>query len=175
LESHYLWAAVRKLTLTRLTLFLDFDGVLHPDPCAPEVWFCRRDLVQNILREFPQVDIVLSSTWRLRDPLDTSGNHLKCYFSGDIAGRIVGVTPNHKDLDRSQAPDGMDLYPREWECITWLRANRPYSQNWLALDDKAFLFRPFSKNLMLINAATGFVGADESRLRQLLRGRKDMS
>lgn len=158
-----------------MTLFLDFDGVLHPDPCAQEAWFCRRDLVQHVLREFPQVDIVLSTTWRLRDPLDTSGDHLKPYFSTDIAGRIVGATPNHKDLDRGQAPDGMDLYPREWECTAWLRANRPYSQHWLALDDKAFLFRPFNKNLMVINAATGFVGADESRLRQLLRERKDMS
>lgn len=154
-----------------MTLFLDFDGVLHPDPCAEEVRFCRRNLVQNILREFPQVDIVLTTTWRLRDPLDSSGTILKRHFSGDIAERIVGVTPNHKDLDRSQAPDGMDLYPREWECIAWLRANRPYSQHWLALDDKAYLFRPFNKNLMVTNAATGFVSADESRLRQLLRER----
>ena len=155
-----------------MTLFLDFDGVLHPDPCAAEAWFCRRDLVQGVLREFPQVDIVLSTTWRLREPLDISGGHLKHYFSGDIAERIVGVTPHYKNLDRNQAPDGMDLYPREWECLAWLRANRPYSHHWLALDDKAYLFRPFNKNLMAINAATGFIQADENRLRQLLLERK---
>jgi len=106
------------------------------------------------------------------EPLDISGNHLKRYFSSDIAERIVRVTPNHKDLDRSQAPDGMNLYPREWECITWLRTNRPYGQHWLAVDDKVFLFRPFNKNLMVVNAVTGFVAADEGRL---LRERKDMS
>ena len=151
-----------------MTLFLDFDGVLHPDPCVVQFKFCQRNLIEGILREFPQVDIVLSTTWRLRNPLDTSGDHLKHHFSSDIAERIVGVTPNHKNLDRRQAPDGIDLYPREWECIAWLRANRPHSRQWRALDDKPYLFRPFNKNLLVINAARGFVSADESRLRHLL-------
>ena len=152
-------------------LFLDFDGVLHPDPCPKEQLFCRRDLVQDLLSKFPHVDIVLSTKWRLRNPQDTTGDHLKHHFSSDIAERIVGVTPNHNDLDHNQAPDGIEPYPREWECVAWLRANRPHSHRWLALDDKPHLFRPFSKNLLVTNAKTGFVSADEHRLQQLLSER----
>jgi len=55
------------------------------------------------------VDIVLSATWRLRYPLDTSGDTFKHHFSSDIAELIVGVTPNHKSLGRNQVPDGIDL------------------------------------------------------------------
>ena len=73
-----------------MTLFLDFDGVLHPDPCVVQFKFCQRNLIEGILREFPQVDIVLSTTWRLRYPLDTSGDTLKHHFSTDITDRIVG-------------------------------------------------------------------------------------
>lgn len=154
-----------------MVLFLDFDGVLHPDPCSKEQLFCRRDLVQGILREFPHIDVALSTTWRLRNPLDNSGDALKHHFSSDIAERIVGVTPNHKNLDRKQAPDGIDLYPREWECIAWLQANRPHCRRWLAMDDKSHLFRPFSRNLLVTNPKTGFVSADEHRLQQLLSER----
>ena len=56
-----------------MTLFLDFDGVLHPDPSANQFKFCQRNLIESILREFPQVDIVLSTNWRLRYPMDSSG------------------------------------------------------------------------------------------------------
>ncbi|MDI1267858.1 MAG: HAD domain-containing protein [Polaromonas sp.] len=70
--------------------FLDFDGVFHPDPCVAQFKFCQRNPIEGILREFLQVDIVLSATWRLRYPLDTSGDTLKHHFSSDFAECIVG-------------------------------------------------------------------------------------
>lgn len=73
-----------------MTRFLGFDGVLHLDPSANQFKFYQRNLIEDILREFPQVDIVLSAIWRLRYPLDTSGDTLKHHFSSDIAERIVG-------------------------------------------------------------------------------------
>lgn len=152
-----------------MTLFLDFDGVLHPDPCARQLHFCRLPLVEDVLREFPRVNIVLSSTWRLRQPADTTGNHLKGYFSSDIAERIVGVTLDHKKLDSDHAPAGIELYPREWESIAWVRANRPRDERWVALDDKAYLYRPFNKHLIVTSADSGFVEADAIQLRRLLR------
>lgn len=150
-----------------ITVFLDFDGVLHPEPCSKEDRFTRRDLVQNVLREFPHVEIVLSTSWRLKYPHDPTGENLKHLYLPGLLKSIVGVTPSYKDLDSNQAPDGITLYPREWECLAWLRANRPYSQ-WIALDDKAYLFRPFNKHLMVIDAATGFTHNDQRRLRKLL-------
>lgn len=51
-----------------MTLFLEFDGAHYPDRCVAQFKFCQRNLIEGILREFPQVDIVLSTTWRLRYP-----------------------------------------------------------------------------------------------------------
>ncbi|MEO8022868.1 HAD domain-containing protein [Polaromonas sp.] len=160
-----------------MILFLDFDGVLHPDPCTQEFHFCRLKLVEDVLRGFLEVSLVLSSTWRLRQSADTTGDHLKGYFSPDIAARIVGVTPNHQSLDPQQAPSGIELYPREWECIAWLRANRPHSSQWLAIDDKSYLFRPFSKNLIVTRPDTGLTETEASQLRfhLLLHGEKQCS
>lgn len=92
-----------------MTLFLDFDGALHPDPCVVQFKFCQRNPIEGILCQFPQVGPMLSTNWRPRYPLDTSGDTLKHHFSSDIAECIVGVTPSHKGLDRNQAPDGIDL------------------------------------------------------------------
>lgn len=151
-----------------MILFLDFDGVLHPDPCVRQFHFCRLQLVEDVLREFPQVNIVLSTTWRHRQPADTTGNHLKGHFSPDIAERIVGVTPSHQKLDPGDAPSGIELYPREWECIAWLRANRPHGERWIAMDDKAYLFRPFNKQLIVTSAERGFMETDAVQFRSLV-------
>lgn len=57
---------------------------------------------------------------------------------------------------------------RQWECIAWLRENRREGERWIALDDKAYLLRPFNKNLILTSAATGFVVSNGIQLRRLL-------
>ncbi len=38
-------------------LFLDFDGVTHPQPCLQDSAFCRLPLIEEVLREFPMVKI----------------------------------------------------------------------------------------------------------------------
>ena len=153
-----------------MILFLDFDGVLHPEKVnSQEPLLCRLPLVEEVFREFPQVEIVISSTWRLRwqDP-EIAVQEMRKHFSTDIALRVAGVTPSCLDLDWWTAPDGLFLYPRHWECETWLRAHRPPGTPWLALDDRAYGFRPFCKNLMIVNCDTGFVAADGKKLRERL-------
>ena len=55
-------------------LFLDFDGVLHPDGIA---LFSRLGLLEEYLLKMPEIEIVISSTWR-----ETQGfDELKNYFS----------------------------------------------------------------------------------------------
>lgn len=78
-------------------------------PAPPQFKFCQRIPIEGMLCEFPRVGILLSTTWRLRYPMDASGDTPKHHFSTDIADRIVGITPNHKGLVRNQAPDGIDL------------------------------------------------------------------
>jgi hypothetical protein len=52
-------------------VFLDFDGVLHPDPPSNELpLFCRAMLLEEWLVQHPDVCVVISSTWRLKRSLD---------------------------------------------------------------------------------------------------------
>ena len=91
-------------------LFLDFDGVLHSEPSLPKEAFSQLPLVEAILREFPSVEVVISSTWRLDWVGDSDAaavENLRRYFSPDIAQRVVGVTPF---LGRLQE-NGLDALP----------------------------------------------------------------
>lgn len=90
-----------------MTLFLDFDGVLHPDPRVAQFKFCQRNPIEGILREFPQVDPMLLTNWRLRYPMDASGDTLKHHFSSDIAERIVG---GHAKSQGPESQSGAGLH-----------------------------------------------------------------
>lgn len=146
-----------------MILFLDFDGVLHPEPCfSQDMLFCFMPNFEKILREYPQISVVISSTWRETRSIDM----LRGYFSIDVRHRIIGVTPswkNHQEL--------FDVigYQRQTEVEAWLRdSDEPWTP-WVAIDDKPFLFRPFLNNLVKTNSLTGFNEAAEAQLRTLLK------
>ncbi|RJG02639.1 HAD domain-containing protein [Noviherbaspirillum sedimenti] len=143
-----------------MILFLDFDGVLHPEFYKQgEELFCRRDKLETILRDYPQVEIVISSTWRQTRSL----SELQALFSPDIGPRIIGVTPDWRDLP--ELCDVIGNYPRHVEVEGWLRqANRVW-ESWVALDDRGYWFRPFLKNLVMCDAATGINDVVEVELR----------
>jgi len=84
-------------------------------------------------------------------------------FSRDIGQRIAGVTPKYSDLDDIQ--DSLAIYEREAECVGWLRQNGRATQNWLAVDDRAWLFRPFNPHVFLVN---GNIGLDVTAATSLL-------
>lgn len=133
-------------------LFLDFDGVLHPDPCwSEDRHFEKLPALENVLRDFPKIEIVVSSTWRHKRSLD----RLRGLFSSDIAPRIIDVTP-----DRAQFPELAELvgptYLREIEITAWLRCSKEPWRTWVALDDRAHWFRPFCPHLVLCNHDVGF-------------------
>lgn len=147
-----------------MILFLDFDGVLHPDPCWDEAILLQHlPRLESVLRDFPAVEIVISSTWRDTRTLD----QLRSYFSPDIAARIIDVTPNWRDLTDLCEILG-STYVRQVEIEGWLRASgRPWEQ-WVALDDKAYWFRPFLPNLIRCDASTGLSIDVELELRKKL-------
>lgn len=149
-------------------LFLDFDGVLHRENLTSrQPLLSQLPLLEDVLREFPEVEVVISSTWRLKWPdQGLATTELRKHFSSDIAQRVVGVTPHHLTLDSKLAPDGMDVYHRHWEIETWLRTHRPHSTTWVALDDRPYLFKPFLKNLMEIDPTTGLTAEDLLELRR---------
>lgn len=159
-----------------MVVFLDFDGVTHPeDTNSKNQLFCRLPLIEEALRQYPRVEIVISSAWRLQWPSPTVATlELRQHFSEDIAPRVVGVTPNHVHLNWKETQDGLWLWKRQWEIETWLRAHRPPGTRWLALDDRAYLFRPFCEALMEFERNVAFTAEHQeefrTRLYELQRG-----
>ena len=147
-----------------MILFLDFDGVLHPAVCTSDAeLLCCRPLLEAVLQECPQVEIVISSTWREARTLV----QLQSMFSADIGARIVGVTPMWQDVQDEMS---MGTYVRQAEIEAWLRQAGRTWEPWIALDDQPWLFRPFLPNLVRSDPATGLTEAVCTMLRTKLQG-----
>ena len=143
-----------------MILFLDYDGVLHPQTPrqnlsdADNRLFSYLPRLEAVLRDFPQYRIVVSSSWREGRPWE----NVISAFSGDISQRIIGSTPV---LQRKEPP--YPKHPRFDEIELYLAAKGQQRVRWLALDDEARLFPPDCPNLLL--CADGFRQAEEDALR----------
>lgn len=153
-----------------MILFLDFDGVTHGEPSLDADAFCQLPRIELVLREFPAVEIVISSTWRLDwVQEEESLQEMRKLFANDIAPRVVGVTPDLSGKRRSDLPANRETYLREWECFTWLQHHRSPDTPWLALDDRAGWFSPDSPHAMIVDGGYGFMPQDAYELRRRLR------
>lgn len=75
-----------------MILFLDFDGVLHPDAAflvkgrptlkAEGQLFMWAPLLVDVLADFPEVQIVLSTSWRV-----------SCHLAAPVAGCRITFAP----------------------------------------------------------------------------------
>lgn len=151
-----------------IPLFLDFDGVLHPEHCRETEHFTRVPVLQDLLEAEPGLAVVVSSTWRLtRDAAEILRGHLV----PALRDRVIGQTPVFKDLQ--EIPEEHYAYQREAECRAWLSENALVGAAWIAIDDRSWNFRPFGKNLVLVNGRIGLQAADIARVmdkrRSLLR------
>lgn len=144
-------------------LFLDFDGVLHPEHCHESKHFCCLPILEDALRHVQECRVVITSTWRLEKSYEALGQK----FSPDIAAVIEGVTPRYRDL--TSVPNTLMGYEREAECHAWLWANNLQHCNWVAVDDRSWLYRPFCKSLFLVDGRTGLTQASGSQLASRLR------
>lgn len=143
-----------------MIIFLDFDGVLHPEPChRAELLLRELPRLETVLRDFPQSQVVISSTWRATRTL----GELQAVFSPDVALRVVGVTPAWRDLDHV-----VYGHHRQAEVDAWLKANRSPWEKYVVLDDRAWLFPPFYAPLLLCDPATGIDDQVEQQLRHRL-------
>lgn len=143
-------------------LFLDFDGVLHPFGEAKDKLFCAIPLLEEVLREFPSTDVVISSSWREVYSLDL----IRDFFSPDIGQRIIDAAPVRPP--NREIPTELWSYVREGECVVWMRRHRRRA-SWLALDDDAWRFRPFSQHLMLVDGSLGLTADVVPELRARLK------
>lgn len=119
----------------------------------------HRDAFEAIVRAFPMIDLVVSSAWRLKRHLP----ELQALFSEDVAVRVIGSTPPYAQLEN--VPDRLVGYEREAECLAWLQQNGRAAQQWLALDDRSWNFRPFNRSVFLLD---GNVGLDAAAANALL-------
>lgn len=150
-----------------IVLFLDFDGVTHPEPCLQEQLFCYLVRIEDVLREHPQVEVVISSSWRDEYSLE----QLRALFAADMAERIVGITPSIKRPSSTWQPGQVPEFEREWEIETWLKENRRWDTHWIAIDDRPYWFRPNSVNLLRTHSRIGFTLDDKVTLQAMLLAR----
>ena len=114
--------------------------------------------MEDALRQVPECQVVITSTWRLEQPFDA----ILQRFSSDIVAMIEGITPRYSDL--TNVPDTLVGYEREAECNAWLWANNLPHCNWVAVDDRSWLYRPFCKSLFLVDGRAGLTQATGSQL-----------
>jgi hypothetical protein len=138
-----------------MILFLDFDGVLHPLE-RPNGTLTNLPRFEQVMRDYPAVEIVVSSAWREEHSLDV----LRSFFAPDIANRIIGITSIFEFLDHS--------YVRQAEILAWLQGSDRENEEWVALDDSDWLFAPNNPNLILVDAETGFNAKAEQQLRDYI-------
>lgn len=140
------------ISMRKVTLFLDFDGVTHPLHCHESKHFSCLWGIEGVLRQVPSVEIVVSSTWRLQYSLEA----LKARFSADIAERLVSMTPGQVRSDA--VPERLLSFPRHAECVVWMRTNRQSHDVWLAIDDRPYLFEPFFAGVVVTDSRLGATG-----------------
>jgi hypothetical protein len=143
-------------------LFLDYDGVLHPDPCTDAArLFENAPRLAQTLAPFPGSGVVLSTSWRtkcsaaeLLDPLPASLRH-----------SVLGFTPRCSDFS---PPLELIPYRRHAECMQWLAVHGMAGSPWWALDDRADWFAPYCEHLIACDPRVGFDERAAARLASLL-------
>lgn len=96
-------------------IFLDIDGVLkHP---TKNSWYPEAVACLNAYCSHNNIDIVISSTWRLIKDLE--------FFNTLLNNRVIGITD---DLSTTHKE-----YTRYYECLNYIKQNQIHS--YIILDD----------------------------------------
>jgi hypothetical protein len=140
-------------------LFLDFDGVLHPDPCYDtRRLFEHAPRLVDVLNEFGEVCVVLSTSWRSTKSLDA----LTAPLPAGLCERVIGATPLFSSF---APPPHLMPYRRQAECAQWLHVNGQTQRDWIALDDRPSWFSPACEHLIACDSQAGFDQEAAGRLR----------
>lgn len=149
-------------TMKTPLLFLDFDGVLHPQPDPfrlgqTEVFSCL-DVLEAALRGL-HYRVVLTTSWRAHFPLDELADML-----GSV-GPVISATGYLSHMDPLT-----ETHPiRQAEIERWLMFNDEESTPFLVVDDLPNLFAPGWTPLLLIDPDTGLMPEDGITIRERMR------
>ena len=120
------------------TLFLDFDGVLHPNLPRPDQRFHLAPMLADAVKAI-QVDVVISSSWRFHGGLSA----LVATLPSALRERIVDTT----------GPAIIGRFARWQEIRAWVDRNG--AADWRALDDSVFEFPPDCPQLIACEGSRG--------------------
>ena len=138
------------------TLFLDFDGVVHPTVATPKQLFGQAPmLVEAIVRWQPRV--VISSSWRFHFSLEEILSRLP----QAIAVQVQGKT--------GEAHIGKHARWHEIQAY----CSRHRIANWRALDDSAFAFPADCEELIRCDGAVGLTSVEVMQLESWLAAPED--
>jgi hypothetical protein len=154
-------------------LFLDFDGVLHPDAAfktrrgielrGEGELFMWAPILEKLLSECPQTQIVLSTSWVRQ--LDFK--RAKKRLSESVQDRVIGAT-YHSTME--SGPDSTPWMRRtRWQQIAiYLARNK--IQDWIAVDDDDAGWPDDQRHRLLrCDPQTGLAGLDYDATRAALR------
>ena len=132
-------------------LYLDYNGVLHDAKvirnrqrglyiATPDrVFFEWMPILEELLEPYPDVKIVLSTSWVRALGFDATRHEL----SVPLQERVIGSTFHHPKL----TPSEFDTMPRGMQV--WRDVERRKPTSWLALDDDAFGWPAACRNRLL--------------------------
>lgn len=145
-----------------ITVFLDFDGVLHPQGGTTDRLFEKADLLQLCLQQVDHIEVVISSSWAEHYSLEK----MRDFFEEqpDLHRLIVGCT-----LQKGNPKVDFGAMPlRESQCRNWLIANQREPHQWLAIEDDLLNFKA-REHVVFTDPRQGFRARDASRLFELAR------
>ncbi len=130
-------------------LYLDFDGVLHPNACEKGKAFCLMPLLEQALHG-SDVKVVVSSSWRHHE----TEAYIRQLFTASIRPLLSGFT-------------GEALAGRwaRWHEITQHAASHDVTE-WRSLDDAASQFPPDCANLIYCE---GHIGIQKNQVDMLCK------
>lgn len=157
-----------------MILFLDYDGVLHPDAAylvrgRPELradgeLFMWAGHLVDVLASAPQIRIVLSTSWarelrfaRARD-----------YLPAELRQRVIGATwHSGMSTDDEHRPLGRDTW---WDSATRYQQIRRYVDragltDWIAVDDQPTGWAESDRDKLVVTDSNLGLSAPSARAR----------
>jgi len=127
--------------------YIRFQAVNHSTLCV--------EIFTTTLADYPEIRIVITSSWREEKTL----TELQNYLAPVLSMRVVGVTP--------VIDEPFLHHVRYHEVQAYLKNTMQVTTPWVALDDELGNY-PVGAPTILVNRKTGLTVDDGMRIKQLL-------
>lgn len=154
-----------------MIIYLDFDGVLHPDAVynppnkglelrGPGELFMHADILIDALEPYPEAKIVLSTSWVRALGFDRTVEKMP----EKLAERVTGATWHNKL--RQDNYDPFSNMSRFSQIV--LHVNKNAIKNWIALDDlhsghEAYSWPQDKRHLLVLTEESKGLGCTEAQ------------